>query len=642
MAAASITSIVFTESGDSLGAALVRLVLALKSLAWRNGLVDAGVDSQAPLQLDDGEARSLGLFAIVEYLEDRYRRLSLFPEAPAQRAFVRYSLDVSRAALELPRRPLAQLGRHDLSLEEQAREAADEQLLQATLGRLEVLLAEQAPTPGAFAIGSAATLTDLLVVVLARALRMRRGDLAGFDRVQRVFASVGQMPSVEQAYARRTAHLVDDMRPELRDRYLERVSDVLGPWAGKMRLLDTIGWSRRTEESFLQSGCDQLPDVEYDVDRDQAQRAIAELSELLVSFNADHVLVEWLRSQVQSFIDAYRMVLAVGTKDFYALSLELYGGARTTAFDRNTTNLDLADHVVERLGRESRFVESDALDTDQFVAFLQAKLAARTPRLELAIVRDPSLNAKVICGATRLRVREGASFGRAEAEGLWLHEIETHALTAQNGALQSRYPLLKAGGPRTTRTQEGLAVFSELYGRAMSSPRLSRIAERVRLVGLAEDGASFVDLHRYLTDRGASPREAYLDAARICRGGVVSGGAPFTKDACYLAGLVDIYGLLRRALRFRSPLLGELLVSGRVHQNDLPALLWLRQQGVISAPTFLPGWVEQWDGMLSYFAFTSFLHEIEIDVTTGVSDDLSELFERSIESYDRTRRPLSR
>jgi hypothetical protein len=154
---------------------------------------------------------------------------------------------------------------------------------------------------------------------------------------------------------------------------------------------------------------------------------------------------------------------------------------------------------------------------------------------------------------------------------------------------------------------------------------------------MAEDGASFIDLHRYLTGRGADSREAYLDAARVFRGGVLAGGAPFTKDACYLAGLVDVYALLRRTLRFRSPLVGELLVSGRVHQNDLAALLWLREQGVITAPPFVPGWLQQWDGMLSYFAFTSFLHEIELDSTTGVSDELTDLFERSIARYDLTR-----
>ena len=63
---------------------------------------------------------------------------------------------------------------------------------------------------------------------------------------------------------------------------------------------------------------------------------------------------------------------------------------------------------------------------------------------------------------------EPKMLARWEAEGLWHHEVEIHALTAQNGAAQSEAPFLSSGGPRTTRTQEGLAVFAELYNRVLT------------------------------------------------------------------------------------------------------------------------------------------------------------------------------
>ena len=130
-------------------------------------------------------------------------------------------------------------------------------------------------------------------------------------------------------------------------------------------------------------------------------------------------------------------------------------------------------------------------------------------------MRDADLSAKVICGMTRLRVREGATFTAAEADSLFFHEIETHALTAQNGAAQKRLAFLRGGGPRTTRTQEGLAVFAELYGHALSTGRLLRLVDRVRLVDMAEQGASFVDLYRHLVARGAGPHDAAeADVAR--------------------------------------------------------------------------------------------------------------------------------
>lgn len=633
------------EDGDTLGSAFIRLLLSMKALPWEREV--PSVESAHPgelrlrlVPLEGAPSLLVGPSAICEHLEETYRRFSFLPDDAEERAFVRRTLEMVRPLFGIARRPPEQLGIATGTPEEAAQNADELARLQAALTELDALLIERKST-GAYAVGNSASLTDLLVVVLARAVRSRGAPLTPYVDVQRIFASVGQMSAVELAYGRRRGALLDDMRPELRDRYITRVHEVLEPISGQMRLLEAIAWPRAAEEEFFSSGASRLPQIEATPDRDTANAAIAALSGLLHELDADHVLVEWLRAQVQSFIDAYRMLLAVGTRNFYALSLELYGGARTTAFDRNTTNLDLAAHVEKRLGQEARFVETDALDTAQFVAFLEQKLAARRPALDLKIIVDPNLSSKVICGRTRLRVREGAQFSWAEAEGLWLHEVETHALTAQNGAAQKFFPLLKAGGPRATRTQEGLAVFAELYGHAMSSPRLARIAQRVRLVGEAEDGADFLDLYRGLVERGAQPRDAYQDAARICRGGLVTGGAPFTKDACYLAGLVDVYSLFRSALRFRSPLLGELLVTGRIHSNDLVPLLWLREQGVVQPPRFVPSWVERWDGLLSYFAFTSFLNEIDLNLTLDMSSETTSLIERAVARYDETRHARS-
>ena len=89
------------------------------------------------------------------------------------------------------------------------------------------------------------------------------------------------------------------------------------------------------------------------------------------------------------------------------------------------------------------------------------------------------------------------------------------------------------------------------------------------------------------------------------------GGAPFTKDACYLAGLVDVYNFLRVAVRAGARQIAEVLVSGRLALADLDALLWLRSQGVLVAPRLVPRWLDKWDTLLAYFAFTSFLNEID-------------------------------
>jgi uncharacterized protein (TIGR02421 family) len=403
------------------------------------------------------------------------------------------------------------------------------------------------------------------------------------------------------------------MRPETRDLLLRRAADVLDDVGRSTRLLEVLAWPRHVEHAFFERDAEVLPAPSYDVDRDEAARRIDALNAFMGELDGDHVLLRWLRSICASFVSANRMLLAMGTRDFYTLSLEIYGGASSTALDGNTSNLDFADHVAARLGHASAVEpEHERLSTDAFVEELQKRLAHLHPSLPVEIIRDADLSAKVVCGATRLRVREGATFDAVEARGLFHHEIETHALTAQNGAAQTALPFLRAGGPRTTRTQEGLAVFAEMHQHALTTSRLRRIVERVRMVGMAEAGASFIDLYRHLLEAGQAPTNAYLDAQRICRGGIVSGGAPFTKDAAYLSGLLDVYNFLRVALRAGAGHIPRTLIAGRIALDDIDALEWLRVQGVLAEPLHVPRWVTREDELIAYFAFTSFLNEVDL------------------------------
>jgi hypothetical protein len=58
--------------------------------------------------------------------------------------------------------------------------------------------------------------------------------------------------------------------------------------------------------------------------------------------------------------------------------------------------------------------------------------------------------------------------------------------------------------------------------------------------------------------------------------------------------------------------LAEVLVSGRLALDDLADLVELRREGWVERPLHLPRWLENWDGLVAYFAFTSFLNEIDL------------------------------
>lgn len=387
-------------------------------------------------------------------------------------------------------------------------------------------------------------------------------------------------------------------------------------FAGSGGLLEAASWPREIETEFFASNAQKLPEPTYTVDRAAAEARLAKLDALEKELTGDDALVRLLRRRVESQRLGARMLLVLGTKAFSDLSREAYGSARSTWLDGDTTNLDFAKHLANRLGPAEALHEDEEqprhFDATALSEYLEERLAKRKDRPKLDIFLDESLGAKALAGKKRLRIRADATFELEEARSLYLHEIETHVFTAQNGDAQPHLDFLDTGGPLSTRTQEGLAVFTELYAQALTLKRLRRLIDRVHLVSLAEDGASFIELYRHLLEGGSEPRAAYLDAVRICRGGRCEGGAPFTKDACYLSGLIEVYDFLRIAMRHDGKHIAEVLVSGRLALDELEPLLALREDGILAPPRYVPSWLKRWDDLVAHFAFSSFLGEIDL------------------------------
>ncbi|MEZ4406285.1 MAG: DUF1704 domain-containing protein [Polyangiales bacterium] len=386
----------------------------------------------------------------------------------------------------------------------------------------------------------------------------------------------------------------------------------------RVKVLAALAWPREVEERFFAKGCDEVPKVTYAVDREALEARAKALDAVADGIDGDDPVAEWLRSVVGSYRDANLMLAAVGTRGFHARSTALYGSA-SSRFHGGITNAELAEHILDRVkvhGWDSDLGPApERLDAEALAAALKARVAEEHPGMKLDVVIDDDLAAKVVAGRTRVRVRRGATFAPDEAAGLYHHEVETHALSAQNGAAQAEATFLRGGGPRSTRAQEGLAVYAELHHNALSVERLERLARRVKLVAMAESGADFVELFRYLTGLGEAPRDAWLDAQRVCRGGLATGGAPYTKDAAYLAGLLDVQAFLSAVTRggFRDEM--ELLVCGRIALDDLHALVVLQQAGLIARPRFVPSWLRRWETLLARFAFVSFVADVDLAPT---------------------------
>jgi hypothetical protein len=106
---------------------------------------------------------------------------------------------------------------------------------------------------------------------------------------------------------------------------------------------------------------------------------------------------------------------------------------------------------------------------------------------------------------------------------------------------------------------------------------------------MAARGADFLEVYRYLLAR-FPPEKAALMSERVFRGGVVTGGAPFTKDAAYQRGYCRTFNFLRAALERRDGDLVRAFLAGKMSVDDAEWVRGLIDEGLCVGPVFLPEW----------------------------------------------------
>jgi len=244
------------------------------------------------------------------------------------------------------------------------------------------------------------------------------------------------------------------------------------------------------------------------------------------------------------------------------------------------------------------------------------------PKVEIV----DELSANALATATRIKVRSGARFTRRDAAQLLNHEAFIHVLTAVNGRHQPDLPILAIGHPGTTRTQEGLAVFAEFVSGTLELDRFRRLADRVLGVQMVIDGADFIELFRWFSERSPDPEQAFESTRRIFRGGPVTGGAPFTKDCVYLSGFLAVSTFIKAAfVQERLDCVGTLFV-GKLDLHDIPALVELRRLGLCRSPVHRPPWVLDPGWALTWLTYTTFVNAIDL---AAVSDAMGHVLARA-------------
>lgn len=382
-------------------------------------------------------------------------------------------------------------------------------------------------------------------------------------------------------------------------------------------VLKHLNWPDAVEDQFLvgwRQGRPVLPVIEYDIPDWTEQ--IAALDAFVERCAGDDPLLQFLRRTAWSYAEAGRMLMAAGTSDFTARSIALYGRPNDLYKSQSFNGADAAAFLLEKTDQliSSDYVAPvESVETaEQFAHRLQRAVDEYFIDDRVEIVVDDELSSKAIAGTTKIRIRASALFTDMDFDQLYEHEALIHVGTALNGRRQPNLHSLSLGAPRTTRTQEGIAVFAELVTRSIDINRLRRLALRIKILKQALEGADFLDCFKSFLDAGQDERESYKSAQRIFRGGDVRGKIAFTKDSAYLKGLMETHVFMNVAIRDNQPFVIERLFAGRLTVGDAITLGPYFESGFLKKPRYVPPWARDTRRLAATLAYSSFMMNVNL------------------------------
>lgn len=387
--------------------------------------------------------------------------------------------------------------------------------------------------------------------------------------------------------------------------------------ASDIRVLSNLSWPKQAEARFLESyraGEPTLPDVT--LVRIDHTKQIAALDEIQARCDRAHPLENIVYKTARSYEFAARMLQGIGTPDFLKYSAALYGRPSDPYRSQEFSAIDVANQLLEKtddlMGGYVVPETTATITAQEFAEKLREKMNCFFDEDEVEIVLDPDLSSKAIAGSKRIRLREGALFSELDLSQLLYHEAHIHAATMLNGQRQKNLKLLSLGAPRTTRTQEGLAVLAELMTLSLDVARMRRLALRVRAIHMAIEGANFIEVFEYFLAAGQSEEESYQSTVRCFRGGDVRGGVAFTKDSVYLKGMFEVYSFLICCIHENRPEFIGYLFAGRFALSDVIELAPYFETGFLLPPHYIPHWASDMRTLASTFAFNAFFTRIEL------------------------------
>ena len=411
----------------------------------------------------------------------------------------------------------------------------------------------------------------------------------------------------------------------------ERIVEAQKP----IRVLDAVKWQPSVEAEFFSNKVKLLPKVGVDYYAGNSLGFDANVKEAELVAIAQDIKTQLgetddlgilLTSMVNEYREVVVMLEARGTKGFYESSRKLYGSPKDRFFDAKVSIIDQGHQLYQILSSfENKFLGQEYpkdVSSDEVVRELQDRFSRSFLKDKIVVKLSDGIVADAAAGSDVIKIKEAAKFSRKDIDIFEVHEGWVHVGTTLNGKAQKVAKFLAKGPPRCTSTQEGLAVLMEILTFSTYPLRARAINDRILGVDKVEDGANFLELYDFYLTEGYSELEAFRNSGRVFRGGMVEGGAPFTKDISYCRGFIENYNFIRTAIRRGRPEIVPFIFAGKLHVDDVPLLYQKSLEGVVDPPGLLPPQFQDLNGLAVWMTFSNFLNTVDMATVSQYYDAL--------------------
>ena len=390
-----------------------------------------------------------------------------------------------------------------------------------------------------------------------------------------------------------------------------------------IRILDQVKWDHNVERDFFRHKAKRLPNVNVEYyekhplpfdPNDKIEEFRGILRDAYNQLGEYSLVTRLVKRQCYEYMRAVRMLEARGTPIFNEMSKELYGSPDDVFYVGGPRLSEMGSVLFDLLTTLDVQLVSD-LDIPKYSPkeaknLLQSRLNEFFTQDKIKVLIHDNMIADAAAGSDKIKLNKKAKFTDRELKYLEVHEGWVHLGTTINGKLQPYCFFLSKGGPSCAVVQEGLAVLTEVLTFSSYPARMRKITNRVIAIDKATRGADFMDIFRYCIDCGLSQDDAYKQCVRVFRGSLPN-GEPFTKDLAYAKGFVLLYNFLCYAISERRVDVLPILFSGKLSLDDVPLLLELKAEGLLSEPRYMPPQFRDLAALSVWLGFSLYLDQFD-------------------------------